>query len=238
VARVRGAGALADLRDALGHAEFDPATTDRAFRIGAVDAAIAVVIPSLIARVQRAAPGARLDVRSIDPGNAIALLDARDIELALTPIPEVPRHVIGRDMFPLAFVLCMRPDHPIAAAPGAAEIAAYPHIVVSFAGIGRTPMDAAMQAAGVQRRVSVTVGSFLAVPEILADSDALAVLPLPYADKLARAGRVRIAQLPRALARPSFAMRLAWPARLDPSRAWQWMRDQVAAAAKRAVSGG
>src|SRR5439155_1961329 len=143
-------------------------TTDRVFRIGAVDAAIAVVIPRLISRVQRSAPHALLEVRSIDPGNAIALLDAREIDLALAPIPNLPRHMLSRDLFPLVFALCMRPDHPIAAEPIAAEIAAYPHVVVAFAGLARTPMDEALHAAGVRCQVSVTVGSFLAVPEILA----------------------------------------------------------------------
>jgi LysR family transcriptional activator of mexEF-oprN operon len=224
--------ALDDLRDALGHEPFEPTTADRVFRIGAVDAAIAVVIPGLIARVERSAPHLVLDVRSIDPGNAIALLDAREIELALTPIANVPRHVASRDLFPLTFVLCMRPGHPIAAAPTASQIAAYPHVVVVFAGLARTPIDEALEATGVRRHVSVVVGSFLAVPEILADSDALAVLPSPYANKLARSGRIRTAPLPAALAQPARQMRMAWPARLDPSRAWRWLRDEIAVAAR------
>src|SRR5215470_6050229 len=153
--------ALADLRDALGQEEFDPKTTDRSFRIGAVDAAIAVVVPRLVARVQAAAPRAVVEIRAIDPGNAIALLDAREIELALSPIASLPRHVMSRELFPLTFALCARPDHPIADAPTAADIAAYPHVVVVFAGLARTPMDEALEAAGARRHVSVVVGSFL-----------------------------------------------------------------------------
>jgi DNA-binding transcriptional LysR family regulator len=230
--------ALADLRDALGHEEFDPATTDRTFCIGAVDAAIAVVVPTLVAHVQTAAPRAVVEIRAIDPGNAIARLDAREIELALSPIPTLPRHVMSRDLFPLTFALCARPGHPISDKPTAADVAAYPHVIVVFAGLARTPMDEALEAAGVRRHVAVVVGSFLAVPEILEGSDAVAVLPLPYANKLARSGRVRIARLPNALAQPPRPMRLAWPARLEQSRAWQWMRDEVAAAARRAISPG
>lgn len=112
------------------------------------------------------------------------------------------------------------------------------HVVVAFAGLARTPMNEALQTAGVQRHVSVSVGSFLAVPEIIADCDTLAVLPLPYSSKLARAGRVRIAPLPNPLARPPRTMRLAWPARLDQSRAWRWLRDEVAAASRRALGPG
>lgn len=69
-------------------------------------------------------------------------------------------------------------------------------------------------------------------------SAALAVLPLPYANKRARAGRVRIAPLPNPLAQQPRMMRLAWPARLDNSRAWRWLRDEVAAASQRALGPG
>jgi hypothetical protein len=55
---VRGARApvrqaLADLWDALGHEPFDPKTTDRVFRIGAVDAADRGGGLGLIARLER-----------------------------------------------------------------------------------------------------------------------------------------------------------------------------------------
>src|SRR5262249_4245264 len=45
------AQALADLRDALGDEGFDPRTTDRVFRVGSVDAVIAVVLPHVAARM-------------------------------------------------------------------------------------------------------------------------------------------------------------------------------------------
>ena len=99
-------------------------------------------------------------------------------------------------------------------------------------------MDEALEATGARRRVSVVVSSFLAVPEILAGSDALAVLPTPYANQLARSGRIRTAPLPAALAQPARQMRMTWPAHLDPSRAWQWLRDEIAAAARDRVVAG
>ena len=80
--------------------------------------------------------------------------------------------------------------------------------------------------------VAVVVGSFLAVPEILAASDALAVLPTPYANKLAGERRIRTAPLPATLAQPTRKMRMVWPARLDQSRAWRWLRDEIVAATR------
>jgi DNA-binding transcriptional LysR family regulator len=227
--------ALADLRDALGHEEFEPATSDRVFRVGGADAALAVVMPGVIARVLRAAPRVQLEVRSIDPGNAVGLLDARGIDLVLAPIPNVPQHLEFQDLFPLTLALCMRPGHPIAAAPTAAEIASYPHVVVVFSGPARTQIDDAMEAAGVRRQVAVVIGSFVAVPDLLADSDALAILPAPYAAKLARDGRLRCAPLPASLRSPPRPMRLVWPARLEPSRAWHWLRELIVDVARERV---
>jgi DNA-binding transcriptional LysR family regulator len=225
------AQALADLRDALGDEAFDLRTTDRVFRIGAVDAVIAVVLPQVAARLMTSAPNAQLSLRSIDPGSAIALLDSRDIDLAVAPVADVPAHFGARELFPVPLVLAMRPDHPLGDAPTLEDVVRYPHAVVVFAGPARTRFDEMLEAAGQRRHVAVVLSSFLAVPYVLARSEAVAVLPAPYAKQLAAHGRLRCVPLPRALAQPPLRMRLLWPSRLGGSAAWRWLRDQIVQAA-------
>jgi DNA-binding transcriptional LysR family regulator len=229
------ASALADLRDALGDEDFAPATSDRVFRVGAVDAVIAVVMPLVASRLQRDAPNVQLDVRALDPGSAAAMLDARDVELAVTPMPNVPQHLDAEELFPVPLVLTMRPDHPLRRAPTVEDLAKYPHAMVVFAGPARTMVDGALEAAGIRRRVAIVVSSFLAMPDILAETDAIAILPAPFVKALEARGRLRSAPLPKELARPPLRMRLVWPARLGSSRAWRWMREVIAVAARERV---
>src|SRR5207237_9505158 len=107
------ARALSDLRDAVGEEDFDPSTSDRIFRIGAVDPVLAVVGPTLVSSVLEDAPNARLDLRAISPHGAAALLDAREIDLAIAPIASVPRHCAAADLFALTLLVTMRPGHPM-----------------------------------------------------------------------------------------------------------------------------
>ncbi|HSO34644.1 MAG TPA: LysR family transcriptional regulator [Labilithrix sp.] len=221
--------ALDSLRLALGEETFDPSTTDVAFRVGAVDAVLAVILHDVAARVMIEAPHACLLLRSIDPGSAIGLLDAGDIDLAVAVVPEVPAHIGSRELFAIPLVVATRPGHPLSRKPGLAELATYPHVMVSFAGPARSSTDDAFEKALLHRHVSTVVSSFLAVPHVLARSDALAFVPAPFGRAMEASGQLRCVPLPAelALAQPNRKMRMLWPARVAHSPAWEWLRGLV-----------
>ncbi len=77
--------------------------------------------------------------------------------------------------------------------------------------------------------------SLLAVPHVLRETDALAVLPAPFAKKLAREGAVAVAPLPRGLPFPRLRMRMLWPLAQDAAPASRWLRGLVAPLAARVV---
>jgi DNA-binding transcriptional LysR family regulator len=175
---------------------------------------LAVIAPRLVARVLEEAPGVRLDLRAIAPGTAPLLLDAREIELAISPIPNLPRHTSSVDLFAISLLVTTRPDHPLPKKPSAEDLAEFPRVVVVFEG----PAPA---------RAQVVVSSFLAIPDILASSDAIALLPAPFARKLERDGRVKCMPVPTEIAPRPLEMKMAWPSRLDASPAWRWIREHV-----------
>ena len=76
------------------------------------------------------------------------------------------------------------------------------------------------------------LGSFLAVPHLLAESDAVAIVPGPFARALAARGLLACAALPPGLPQPKLTMRLLWPMRLDRSGASLWLRGVIAQAAR------
>src|SRR3970282_154814 len=76
--------ALALLESALAHGPgFDPATSTRAFRFYMSDLGQVEFLPPLVERVQKAAPGVRLEAVAADLEHIADALGARALDLAL-----------------------------------------------------------------------------------------------------------------------------------------------------------
>jgi len=69
---------------------FDPATTERVFRVGLSDALEVAVMPGLMQRLSAVAPGVRLITHLTDRTRASTMLDAGELELAVGVFLEVP----------------------------------------------------------------------------------------------------------------------------------------------------
>jgi len=211
--------ALLDIRNALAGAAFDPKTTDRQLTVGAVDAAIAVVMPRVAGAFAKAAPRGKLVVTAIDPARAVDLVEAGVLDVAITARVRPSSTVKQRVLFPLELKLVVRPGHPLAR--GRAEpkaLAAFPRLQVSF---GHGAPTAAL-----------SVSSFLAVPHVLAECNAWAVLPGPFAEKLRRDGLVAVRPVPPQVPVPKLQLRMVWPEAQDASPASRWLRGLITQAAE------
>jgi len=202
---------LVELRNTLAGSSFDPATTTRQIRIGAVDAAIAVWMPRLLARTMREAPSARVQVVAIDPTRATQALEDGSLDLALSPVPSPSSSVRGRALYKVEFIVVVRPSHPLARKRKNVSLAAFPRVHVHFEGM--PPQQA-----------PVILGSYLAVPPVLARTDAWAVLPRPYAEALAQDGVVVMLPLPGGFKPSAMVMQMLWPEAQDAAPASKWIR--------------
>jgi DNA-binding transcriptional LysR family regulator len=205
---------LVDLRNLIAGSSFDPAKAQRQLRIGAVDAAIAVLAPHLLARTMKEAPNVQLHLVAIDPRRACELLDAGEMDLALSPRASTSATVRSRPLYAVEFVVAVRPGHPLLRARKGRDreaLAAFPQVAVSFAGMPPS-------------RAAVVLGSFLAVPPALAAGDAWALLPHPYAEALKREGTIATFPTPPGIAHPVLTMQLLWPEAQDAAPASKWLR--------------
>jgi DNA-binding transcriptional LysR family regulator len=205
---------LVDLRNVLASRPFDAATTTRELRIGAVDAAIAVWIPRLLKRVMAEAPNARIHVIGIHPPRATAALEEGSIDVALSPLPSPSATVRSRALYPIELVPVVRAGHPVVTKKGA-RLESFPRAHVVFEGM-KSSVDA-----------QVLLGSFLAVPPVLAESDAWATLPSPFAESLARDGRFAIVPEPGKRLERKLTMQLLWGDAQDASAASRWLRGLI-----------
>ncbi len=180
---------LARVRKVIATAEpFDPATSTRRFTIGTPDAGAAVVLHPLLDGLRKTAPKIDIGVRHLMPQPgvfaperiwlpALAELEARAIDIAILPLPDVPARFAARTLYEDEFVIVARMGHPFLKDPSLERYCSADHLLVSATCDTRGLIDQILTAQGLSRRVSVTVPNFTIALTIVAETDLIAVLP-------------------------------------------------------------
>lgn len=173
-------------RQVMSQAEvFDPAKSVRRFLIGAPDGASAVLLPSLMATIRATAPGIDLGVKNLIGRfeEAFTQLDAKTLDVALVPMPEIPARFVSRVLYQEDFVLVLRKGNPLARNMTLARYAAAPHLVVSVSGDTYGLVDQILGKRKLTRRVVLTVSNFFHALAMVAESDLVAALPRHFVAK-------------------------------------------------------
>ncbi|MCX7893234.1 MAG: LysR family transcriptional regulator [Burkholderiales bacterium] len=202
---------------------FDPARAAVTFAIAATDYVEYAMLPRIVDHLAVNAPAARLAVRPPDFTAIARQLESGEVDLALLGrhnLANAPPDVRSRPLYTERFVAVVRREHPRVGARLTLDLfCELDHVLVSLSGgafAGFT--DQALAAQGRSRRVRLSVPHFLLVPEIIARSDMIAVLP----ERLARgyAERLRILATPIEIGEITIVE--AWHERVhrDPAQAW------------------
>jgi DNA-binding transcriptional LysR family regulator len=173
-------------RQVMSQAEvFDPTRSKRRFVIGAPDGASAVLLPPLLATMRAQAPGIDLGVRNLVGRfeEAFTELDAKTLDVALLPLPDIPARFVSRVLYQEDFVLVLRKGNPLARNLTLARYAAAPHIMVSASGDPYGLVDLILGKRKLTRRVMLTVSNFLHALAMVAESDLVAALPRHFVAK-------------------------------------------------------
>lgn len=214
---------LAEIGALLQPQAFEPASADFTLSIAGTDYALrSVIVPFLTALRQRA-PGIRLAVRPIEGAQIQTQLERGELDLALMTPESTPQHLHTQRLFDEHYVCALREDHPDAARGRMTleRFCSLDHALVSWSGGLFTGVtDAALARLGKQRRVALSVASFLVLPEILRASDLLAVVPR----RLIRDGE-GLTLLAPPLDIPGFTKVAVWHARTDRDPAHRWVRE-------------
>jgi DNA-binding transcriptional LysR family regulator len=109
---------------------------------------------------------------------AASALRNGDADIAVSVFDRVEDEVERRTLLEETYVVAMRRDHPAAEGFDLDAWLAWPHVVVSGRGEMRTPLDAQLAAMGRHRQVGLVVPSFQLVPDLLACTFLLALMPM------------------------------------------------------------
>jgi DNA-binding transcriptional LysR family regulator len=211
------------LQSALGHhVVFQPMASDRVFRLYSTDIAQVTLIPKLMRRLKEVAPSVRVDLRRISEATP-RLLESGAADLAVGFIPPMGAGFCQQSLFKEKFVCATRRNHPrIGNTLSLEQFQNEVHLAIATNGTGHGIVERTLEVKGIERRVGLTVPSFLGIASILTSTDYLVVLPGQLADHLSRPGQIKVLRLPFHL--PSYVIMQHWHERYTHDPAVRWLR--------------
>lgn len=208
---------------------FDPARLERTFHLAGTGFTELFPFRALSRRLAELAPGVALQTLHVGP-DYLEQARSGEYDLVLGVFRGGPADVRVEPVFEDRFVCLLRRGHPaLRRKLTPARFAALDHVLVSPRGLPGSVVDAALERAGLRRRVARTVASFEIAPYLVADSDYVCTLP----ERVARqaAGALDVVVRPPPLALQPIVVSQGWHARHDRDPAHVWLREQVRAAA-------
>jgi DNA-binding transcriptional LysR family regulator len=212
---------------------FDPKTARLRAFVGGSDYTELVLLPGIMARLMREAPGVELRVLmpGQDPASELASGKLDFVIMPSTPGDEASG-IRGRQLLRDRFVCIARRAHPLAKKTlSISSFARAAHALISPWGMEGGYVDDALARLGLQRKVAVAVPHFLAAPHIIASSDLLLTVPERVAQVVAGPLNLAVLAPPQELELTGFTMSILWHERTHEDPARRWLRDLIVAEA-------
>jgi len=208
---------------------FDPATSQRIFRVCVSDYLVAVLFAPLVPELGRIAPSVGFDL--IPPSEeARTALDHGELDLLLTPEEHcVPGHPTEL-LFEERHVVAGWKDNPLLASP-LTEQAFFSagHIAVRVGQVNRASFaESQLDLLPRKRRIEITAASFTTVPDLLVGTHRLAVMHERLAKVMAE--RVPIAWQDLPFEFPVMREMIQFNRTRAQDRGLAWLVDQLLAA--------
>lgn len=217
---------LAGVVDLVDPPEVPLASLQQTIRICLADYPAIFVIRPLLEALAHGAPGIDIIVQPWQgPLAAREALVSGESDLALSVFPEAEDELQRRLLLEENYIIAMRRDHPAAKAFSLESWLGYSHILVSGRGDNSSPTDRTLAERGLNRRVGVVVPNFGMVPELLACTDMIAMLPSRCMPEDMSALVAFKPPIPVA----GFPLHIAWHRRRQEDQGLQYVIDQLVA---------
>ncbi|MFG1795944.1 LysR family transcriptional regulator [Nocardia sp. NPDC049149] len=205
------------------------AELQRAFTIRINDGVAATLATTAVEATAAAAPGVTLRFVTEGTESTEALRDGSvdlDIGVGDVTTPDLRTAPLYRERM----VGIVRADSPLGRRrrPTLRQLCQHPHVSASRRGRDRGPLDEALTAAGLERRVAAVVPTLAVAMLLVSTSHYVGLVPQRLAEQYGQALGLRWFPIPAEL--PALDVRLCWHARLDADPAQRWLRDTVRAA--------
>ena len=237
VATAQAETLAAQARELLGQIErfarggpFDPARWQARITIAANDFQRDLLLPGLLQRLRAQAPGVTL--RVIPSGvPRLELLRSDDCQLIISPRPPEGSDIMQKRLFEDRYRVFYDPQ--VREAPrDLADYLASAHATVLYEPQRRLDLDQLLIGRGINRRFSVLLPGFSALPAFIRGTPLLATVP----GLLAQQTLAGLAHAEPPLPCPTLPMYLIWHARHQQDAAHRWLREQIEASVAPALA--
>ena len=216
---------LNEVEQLLQPPQFDPTMAELTVRIACTDYAMRAVIVPFLHLLKIQAPKIKVAVLAINESIVQNQLEQRQIDFALvTPDFQAP-DIHAQNLYDERYICAVRHNHPIAQQTELTleQFCQLEQALISYHGCSFSGVtDKALQAMGLQRNVSLSVQNFIILPELLEQSDLLAVVPerlITHLDNLKR--------FKPPLKIQGFTKTLIWHERTHKDPAYRWIRELI-----------
>ena len=214
---------LAEVSELLQPKAFEPAVAEMTVKIAATDYALRAVIVPFMAALRLQAPGIRVAVLPVNNEQLSAQFERGDVDFALITPETAPPDLHARALYDEEYVCLLRADHPLTQPEGLTldTFCEHDHALVSYLGGNFSGVtDEALASLGRTRRVTLSVCSFLVLPEILRVSDLISVVPKRLTQDLPG-----LTVLPPPLDIQGFSKIVVWHERTHRDAGHRWLRE-------------
>ena len=221
------AEALAQLDNAvLGQQAFDPAHAERLFTIAPNGYVEFVLVPAIVARLEKVAPGIKLRLTPYGNDLVETGVVSGTTALVLGRIVDPPDNLVVQHLMDEGLACAVRADHPaIGDAMTREQFETMKHVNIVPPGRMRAGLFQALAQQQLKRDVAISVTNFFAVAEMVAVTDYCATLPSLICRRLMHDPRLKI--LPAPVDLGSFPVEMAWHVRYRHDPAHRWLRALI-----------
>ncbi|GAM06257.1 LysR substrate-binding domain-containing protein [Novosphingobium sp. MBES04] len=221
------AEALAQLDDAvLGQQAFDPAHAERLFTIAPNGYVEFVIVPAVLARLEKVAPGIKLRLPPFGNDLAETGVVSGTTALVLGRIVDPPDNLVVQHLMDEGLACAVRADHPaIGDAMTREQFETVKHVNIVPPGRMRAGLFQALAQQQLKRDVAISVTNFFAAAEMVAVTDYCATLPSLICRQLMHDPRLKV--LPAPVDLGSFPVEMAWHVRYRHDPAHRWLRALI-----------
>jgi DNA-binding transcriptional LysR family regulator len=213
-------------------ATFDPAHSERKFRLAMIDIGELVFLPPILRGLQAVAPGVTIESIPVPVDRIPRALDLGEIDFSIGNTPDICASTAHRTTFRDHFVAVMRRGHPKAGARLTRRLfETLDHIAIASPYTGHRTMEHALAEHGIRRQPKLTVANYTSVPDVIAQTDFLVVAPSRVAHAFAGSHGLKSRELPIPV--PGFSVRVHWSGRHEANAAHAWMRGLLIATISR-----